>query len=154
MKYYVILNESLLISENKNVLIEYYGNACELPEDYNEIKYKVVDGELVLNPNWEEEEEEQKQEKLSMLNLTSADVERGIYKAKGMDFDDIITLVEKSEAVGLDIKALKIELKANNFYRGNPYVNAVGKILGFTKEQLDKFFEDGNYEHLLPARDV
>ena len=49
----------------------------------------------------------------------------------------------------LDIKALKIELKANHFYRGNPYVDAIGGLLGFTSEQLDKFFEDGNYQHSL-----
>ena len=49
----------------------------------------------------------------------------------------------------IDIKALKIELKANNFYRGNPYVLAIGSLLGFSEEQLDKFFKDGNYEHLL-----
>ena len=76
-----------------------------------------------------------------MLYLTGADVERGIYQAKGMDFDDIVAMVTQLQPEGLDIKALKIELKANNFYRGNPYVNAVGALLGFTSEDLDYFFE-------------
>ncbi len=97
----------------------------------------------------DEQKEQAEKERIAMLSLTGADVERGIYKAKGMDFEDIIAYVKQLQPIGLDIKALKIELKANNFYRGNPYVDAVGSLLGFTKEQLDKFFEDGNYEHLL-----
>jgi hypothetical protein len=104
---------------------------------------------LVLNPDFETEQAQKEAERIAMLYLTAADVERGIYKAKRMDFDDIINLVSTYPQEGLDIKALKIELKANNFYRGNPYVNAIGALLGFTEEQLNKFFEDGNYEHLL-----
>ena len=98
-----------------------------------------------------EELEMQESERIARLYLTGADVERGIYQAKGMDFDDIMAFVMANPPAGLDVKALKIELKANHFYRGNPYVNAVGALLGFTSEMLDKFFEDGNYEHLLPA---
>lgn len=94
--------------------------------------------------------------RVAQLFLTGADVERGIYQAKGMDFDDILAYVTQLQPEGLDIKALKIELKANNFYRGNPYVEAIGQLLGFTSEQLDQFFEDGNYEHLLdvPSKNV
>lgn len=101
----------------------------------------------------QEELEQQEKERVAKLFLTGADVERGIYQAKGMDFDDILAFVTANPPKGLDIKALKIELKANNFYRGNPYVNAIGTLLGFTKEQLDLFFEDGNYEHLLVKED-
>lgn len=95
----------------------------------------------------------------AMLNLTAADVERGIYKAKGMDFDDVIALVEQyNEAApldaegnpaGVDIKALKIELKANNFYYGNPFVKQIGAILGFTDEQMLEFFKTGDYTKLM-----
>ena len=98
----------------------------------------------------EEEIALQELERIAKLFLTGADVERGIYQAKGMDFDDIVAMVTQLQPEGLDIKALKIELKANNFYRGNPYVNAVGALLGFTSEQLDKFFETNNYTVLLP----
>lgn len=96
-----------------------------------------------------EQKEEERQQRIAMLSLTGADVERGIYKAKGMDFDDIVALVTQLQPEGLDIKALKIELKANYFYRGNPYVDAVGSLLGFTKEQLDEFFETNDYAKLI-----
>lgn len=96
-----------------------------------------------------EEKQQQEQQRIAMLSLTSADVERGIYKATGKDFDDIVAMVTQLQPVGIDIKALKIELKANNFYRGNPYVDSVGSLLGFTKEQLDMFFETNDYTKLL-----
>lgn len=91
----------------------------------------------------------QERERIAKLFLTGADVERGIYQAKGMDFDDIVAMVTQLQPEGLDIKALKIELKANNFYRGNPYVSAIGGLLGFTIGQLDKFFETNDYTYLI-----
>lgn len=108
-------------------------------------------GEPVINPNYEAEQEQKELERIAKLYLTGADVERGIYQAKGMDFDDILAFVMANPPQGLDVKALRIELKANHFYRGNPYVNAVGTLLGFTSEQLDKFFETNDYTVLLPA---
>ena len=112
--------------------------------------------QIVKNP---EPTAEEIAERKAMLNLTAADVERAIYKAKGMDFDDIIALVEQyneaapldaeGNSAGVDIKALKIELKANNFYRGSEWVNKIGSLLGFTSDQLDNFFETGDYTTLL-----
>ena len=116
---------------------------------------KLVNDEVVDNIiEYEKEQAQIEKERIAMLNLTRADVERAIYKARGMDFDDVIAFLEaqplsEDGTPQVDIKALKIELKANNFYRGNPYVAKVGEILGFSKNQLDAFFEDGNYEHLL-----
>lgn len=153
--FYRVKNNALLDFANTK-----YSDEClytdivtqeQLAKDVSQVM--VVDNELVLNPNYETEQEAKRQQEIAMLSLTSADVERGIYKAKGMDFDDIIAMVTQLQPEGLDIKALKIELKANNFYRGNPYVDAVGSLLGFTKEQLDEFFADGNYEHLLPTEE-
>lgn len=119
-------------------------------EIYNNIeKYIYQDDKIVLDPDYEAKQTQKECERIAKLYLTGADVERGIYQAKGMDFDDIIAFVTANQPQGLDIKALKIELKANNFYRGNPYVSAIGTLLGFTEEQLDKFFETGNFEYLI-----
>lgn len=104
---------------------------------------------LVALGETEEEKQAKEQERIAMLSLTAADVERGIYKATGKDFEDVVAMVTELQPQGLDIKALKIELKANNFYRGNPYVDAVGSLLGFTKEQLNAFFETGDYTKLI-----
>ena len=127
----------------------------------NPDNFKIQDGEIVQKTKSEIEEQkaQQEAERIAMLNLTGADVERAIYKAVGMDFDDIISLIEAQplSETGkpiIDIKALKIELKANNFYRGNPYISQVGSLLGFTEEQLTAFFETNDYTKLLPETNL
>ena len=119
----------------------------------------MQDGEPIINPDYEQEQAQKEAERIAMLNLTAADVERAIYKAKGIDFEDIVNLVnseivnseskdDETAGLSIDIKALKIELKANNFYRGNPYIDAVGTILGLTSEQLNRFFDTNDYKYL------
>ena len=120
---------------------------------YQGFKIQEAETELQAWGYTQEELEAQEKERIARLKLTGSDVERGIYKAKGMDFNDILAYVTQLQPEGLDIKALGIELKANNFYRGNPYVDAVGALLGFTKEQLDKFFETNDYTYLLPVEE-
>ena len=122
--------------------------------------WEFLEGDTVIDntTQYEQEQAQKEAERIATLNLTAADVERAIYKAKGLDFDDVIALVEQAneamplaegEVPAIDIKALKIELKANNFYRGNPYIDAVGTLLGFTKQQLDEFFETNDYTKLM-----
>lgn len=117
-------------------------------------KIEETNNELLALGYSQEELAQFENKRIAKLNLTGADVERGIYQAKGMDFDDILAFVMANPPVGLDVKALRIELKANHFYRGNPYVNAVGTLLGFTSEQLDKFFETNDYTYLLPVEET
>ena len=118
-------------------------------------KWETLIGDEVVDnkEQWEKEQAQKEKERIAQLNLTGADVERGIYQAIGMDFEDIVNKVNTLQPEGLDVKALKIELKANHFYRGNPYVSAIGKLLGFTEKQLDKFFETNDYTVLLPKEE-
>lgn len=131
---------------NYEITDEFYQEFQQNPSKYI---WDIETQEPVIDPDYEAKQAEKEAERVAKLNLTGADVERGIYKAKKMDFDDIVAFVTANPPEGLDVKALKIELKANHFYRGNPYVDAVGKLLGFTKEQLDKFFETNDYTYLL-----
>lgn len=153
MAYYIFLEHGSLNGagqcrqltegvENIEVSEEMYNAFVDSPE-----KYIYLDGEIVENPNYEAEQAQKERERLNLLSLTAADVERAIYKVKGLDFDDILELVKDNP--NIDSKALNIELKAYNFYRGNPYVSSIGNILGFTEEQRDKFFETGDYRELM-----
>lgn len=119
------------------------------PDEEGKRRFKYT-----INHISEEEIARQEAERVARLSLTAADVERAVYKAKGLDFDDIITMVQaqplsEEGTPVIDIKALKIELKANNFYRGNPYVDQIGALLGFSKKQLDEFFETNDYTKLM-----
>ena len=128
-------NEGLNIQETENAL-------------YALEAWEKLEGDEVIDNSEEYQQEQAKKEaeRIAMLNMTGADVERAIYKVKGIDFDDILAMVKDNPAI--DEKALKIEFKANNFFRGNPYIEQVGALLGFTSEQLDKFFETKDYIYL------
>lgn len=139
MRYYVIQEGTLLLSENKNVLIEYYGNAYELPEDYNEIKYKVVDGELVLNPNWEEEVEEQKRKHIASLTCTKR-VFALMLKELGVPYSKLKELIATNEDAQLEWD-LCVEL-----LRANPMLDIMGQQLELSPTQLDKLFLYANGE--------
>lgn len=51
--FYTIQNDRLLTAENEQALIRFYDNVLPLPIDYEQGKYIVVDGELVLNSEWD-----------------------------------------------------------------------------------------------------
>ena len=108
--------------------------------------YVIYDFELMTVEEMEAKQAQKESECIAFLNMTGADVERAIYKVKGIDFDDILAMVKDNPAI--DEKALKIEFKANNFFRGNPYIEKVGSLLGFTEGMLNKFFETKDYHYL------
>lgn len=145
MRYYTIQNNGLLIAENRHALERFYDNVSELPEDYEQGKYIVIDGELVLNPNYEQEQAQKERERLDRLTLTPADVERALYKAKGMDFDDLKALIAEKIPT-IDMKALAIEFRARDFYRGAMVgeirlFDVVGALIGYNSEDIDYLFE-------------
>ena len=93
----------------------------------------------------QEEKQEQERLRLDSMTLTPADVERALYKAKGMDFEDLKALIVQVLPT-VDIKALSIEFRAKDFYRGAEangmrLLDVVGQILGYTPNDMDYLFE-------------
>lgn len=126
-----------------------------------DVQQSDIDGQWYLKSKCPmksaEEKEQEERERIGDLNLTAADVERGIYKAKGMDFEDIIKMLgampaSEGEEPMIDVKSLKIELKANNFYRKHPYIDLLGQLLGFTPDMLDRFFDFKDYRYLTTCK--
>ncbi|MBR1776327.1 hypothetical protein IJ750_04565 [bacterium] len=115
-------------------------------EVFNTIDHYIWDGEnIVLNPNYEEEQEEKERERLDSLTLTPADVERALYKAKSMDFEDLKALIAE-QIPTVDLKGLAIEFRAKDFYRGAiangmRLFDVVGALLGYTPQDMDYLFE-------------
>ena len=143
--FYTIQNNDILIAETEQALTRFYDNVLPLPIDYEQGKYIIVDGELVLNPNWEEEQARRERERLDALTLTPADVERALYKEKQMDFEDLKALIAQQLPM-VDTKALLIEFRAKDFYRGAMYrdmrlFDVVGALLGYTPDDMDYLFE-------------
>lgn len=121
--------------------------SVEITEEiFNNIDRYIWDGsEIILDPDYEEKQAQKERMELDNLTLTPSDVERALYKAKGMDFDDLKALIAQ-QAPQLDLKALAIEFRANNFYRGVEIggmrlIDAVGAMLGYSPEDMDYLFE-------------
>lgn len=84
-------------------------------------------------------------EELAKKTLTGSDVERALYKAKGMDFEDLKAFIQQ-QLPNIDIKALGIEFRANAFYRGAtfndiPLFDTIGGLLGYTPDDITYLFE-------------
>lgn len=84
-------------------------------------------------------------EELAKKTLTGSDVERALYKAKGMDFEDLKAFIQQ-QLPNIDIKALGIEFRANAFYRGAtfndmPLFDTIGALLGYTPDDITYLFE-------------
>lgn len=97
-------------------------------------KETVTVKKLVLNPNYEEEKAAAERKRLDLLSLTKREVFLALYKSKGIT-------PEQLRAQITDIEA-QIEFDyAEKYYRGNPLINSIGAMLGYTTEQLDCLFK-------------
>lgn len=108
----------------------------------------VLDGEeyVLKDEAWEEKEAQKERERIAHLSLTKRQVFLGLYQAIGVTPDQIKAQITDPAAL--------IEFKyANDYYRGNPLIDLVGATLGFTSEQLDRFFETNDYTCLLPKEE-
>lgn len=108
-------------------------------------QYIYNGSEIVLDPDYEEKQKQKERMELDNLTLTPSDVERALYQAKGMDFEDLKALIAQ-QAPQLDIKALAIEFRANNFYRGAMVgnmrlIDTVGALLGYSPSDMDYLFK-------------
>lgn len=137
------------------IMLEYGYKPLEIAErepekeynvTYKELKTKIKEilQEIIPDPD---EEARKEREKLDKLTLTPSDVERALYYGLGMDFDDLKAMIAE-KAPTVDIKAIGIEFRANNFYRGavdknnNRIVDMIGVLLGLTTDELDYLFKN------------
>ena len=78
--------------------------------------------------------------------MTKREMFLGLYQAKGITPDMLKAQITDPQAL--------IEFEyANDYFRGNPLIDIIGGQLGFTSEQLDRFFMNKDYHELLPVED-
>lgn len=80
-----------------------------------------------------EEIVEQERERINMLSLTKREVFLALYRDKGITPEQLRAQITDTEA--------QIEFDfANDYFRGNPLIDSIGAMLGYTSEQLDYLF--------------
>ena len=110
--------------------------------------YEIREAETALEA-WgltEEEKQAQERERIAKLSMTKREMFLGLYQAKQITPDMLKAQITDPQAL--------IEFEyANDYYRGNPLIDVIGGQLGFTTEQLDRFFVNKDYHELLPVED-
>lgn len=154
--YYAIITDNKLNGKGQCPVSGENTFSVEIAQEvYNDFdRYMWSGAEIILNPNYEQEQAEKERQRLDALTLTPADVERALYKAKGMDFEDLKALIAQ-QIPQVDIKGLAIEFRAKDFYRGAVanglrLFDVVGALLGYTPADMDYLFEHKE----LPTKEV
>ena len=154
MYYIIIENNKIYSSGEYPVEAEGFINVevtKEFHDDYvaNPDKYMWNGKDVVANPDYEEIIKRKERERLDALTLTPSDVERALLAAKGWDFDDLKAFLKNEQGyTDLQIKAIGVELRANDFYRGAVLkgtniriVDTIGALLGYDSDDMDYLFE-------------
>lgn len=120
---------------------------------YNTSQYhlKSIEDNLYAYEYTQNELDEQNRTKLDSLSMTRGDMFEALILAFGKTKADIRKMIEEIDGL-IDVeRALYLNRfdEALDFYRGYPAVDLIGKMLGVSSEQLDKFFETKNYKELL-----
>ena len=142
-------NKILLFDENKQKLQD---TIAFMPQyeglEIKEVEegYVIYNFELMTVEEMEAKEAQKERKRLNLLSMTKREMFLGLYQAKGITPDMLKAQITDPQAL--------IELEyANDYYTGNPLIDVIGGQLGFTSEQLDKFFETKDYHELLPVED-
>lgn len=125
--------------------------SIQIPKEiYDELdKYIYQNGEIVLNPNYEQEQEEKRQEQIAMLYVTRLDFIK-ILEELGLTWTNMKAIMTQYPDVEKELTM------CSNVYRGNVLINQMIPLinqtfsLSITSKQLDdKFIEKCNREDLL-----
>lgn len=97
--------------------------------------YQIKETDTALEA-WDftqEEKENRSKEYINQLSLTKREVFLALYKDKGITPEQIKAQIQNPEAL--------IEFEyANDYFRGNPLIDLIGKTLGYTSDELDYLF--------------
>lgn len=113
------------------------------------INYQLYKGEY-LTP---EEIEEREAERINNLTRTRSEVWRALINARMFTKNDVKALIEQMpEETPEEIKAkelARIDVEdVEDFHRGHILVNMVAEYLNITSDNLDLYFETGDYYYL------
>jgi hypothetical protein len=160
-----ILQKPITDEERANFIVEHNHNNNLTIEETDEVLYALEpnemlneNGEIVINPNHEEEQAQKEHERIQELFMTRSDFFDGTIDAWGIGEDELLLVIKQVlELLPFDErterKALNNFKNALNFYRkhtlftllvGNPIKLTDAIQVTLTDEALDKFFDEVN----------
>ena len=159
MNYYIQDENSEIVIFN--TIKEYIINTLEFMPQYQGFEIQETNREIVLlgdkfvfADEHQEEIEKKERERINALTLERDAVFHSLIVARMIDEETLkeqIKLRMKENTPELKVKkmlALNSLSNAQSFHRGHDLVNEIGEELGISSENLDKFFETGDYHFL------
>lgn len=128
------------------VLVENDEGNLVIAEHHYYVCYQdnLTDG--TVNENWKQEQEQDERSSLDMLSLTKREVFLALLDDKGITPEQLRSQITDERAL--------IEFDyANDYFRGNPLINTIGAMLGYTTEQLDYLFINKEFPATEPTEE-
>jgi len=141
MGYYTIQEKLLITAETEQALTRFYSDVLPLPEDYEAGKYVIEEGQLVLNPNWEEEKAELEKERIGNLRVTKRVFALALQQY-GITYSQLKEHIATNEQAQLEWD-LCVELE-----RKNPLLDIMAGQFGINPQLLDNIFKIANGEEV------
>lgn len=149
MNYYILKDEKIVLFDEDKEKLE--TTLTFMPEyqgfEILETDRPIENFEFADTEEFQAKKTKEERERLDSLTLTPADVERALYSARGMDFEDLKTLITE-QIPSIDLKGLAIEFRAKDFWRGaelkdgTRIFDIIGALLGYTPDDMDYLFEN------------
>ncbi len=125
-------------NHNQGLRIEETGTALYALEP-NEI---MQDGEVIINPDYEQEQAQKERERLNNLTMTKRVLWLQL-KELGISYQQLKDLIATNEDAQAEWDLCE------NLKRDNPLLDIMGAELGITPEQIDNMFKIANGEEPL-----
>lgn len=106
-----------------------------IQEQNRTYNYDIVETEEALEA-WgftSEEQAQQEAQRIAQLSLTKREVFLALYRDKGITPEQLKAQIQDPEAL------IEFEYAAE-YFRGNPLINQIGQMLGYTSADLDYLF--------------
>ena len=139
MKYYVYINDNKIDGKGNFPS----ANSVEVTEEvFSDIAHYMWNGfEVVLNPNYEEEQAQKERERVGRLQITKRVFALALAQL-GISYTQLKELIATSEQAQLEWD-LCVELTRNN-----PLLDVMAAQLGVSSETLDNIFKSANGEEV------
>lgn len=136
-KYYARINSDTNSIDGTGNVIATSDNITNIEiteEVFNNIDRYIWNGsEVVINPNYEEEQAEKERQRINQLSLTKREVFLALFHDKGITPEQLRGQIQDTEAL--------IEFDyAEKYFRANPLINGIGALLGYSTYDLDYLF--------------
>jgi len=157
MTYYAFIQNNEINGVGQcPILNEEIANFEITEEVYNNIDHYIWDGsDVVLNPNYDEEQAQKEAERIAQLHLTRGDVFRALLMARQVTRSQIRGLIEQmpdetpEQMIAKEYALIDFD-ESLDFYRGVQLIDTLGQQLGISSEAMTQFFETNDWHYLIP----